>query len=145
VTVTPGRAREVEQLLGILTSWSRQRPDVVALALVGSWARGDARMDSDVDLIVLTVDPDADVDATDRIPGLVEGALILSRDWGSITERRVLLPSGLEVELGIGPSSWASTDPVDPGTARVVREGFRVLYDPMGLLVELAEVCGETG
>ena len=46
-------------------------------------------------------------------------------------------PSGLEVEVGIAAPSWAATDPVDPGTRRVVEEGMRIIYDPEELLTRL--------
>ena len=50
------RADEVRLLLATLREWAEGRPDVVAVVLVGSWARGDARMDSDVDVELLTED-----------------------------------------------------------------------------------------
>jgi len=54
------------------------------------------------------------------------------QQWGAIAERRIVLPSGLEVEVGIGPLSWAQIDPVDAGTRRVVTDGCRILHDPDG-------------
>jgi len=53
--------------------------------------------------------------------------LIRSRTWGPVRERRFRLASGLIVELGIAPSSWAEI-PLDAGTRRVLRDGHRVLY-----------------
>src|SRR5690606_1092785 len=47
-----------------------------------------------------------------------------------------------EVELGLADPAWAATDPVDPGTARVVGDGFLVLHDPAGALAALADVVG---
>jgi hypothetical protein len=52
-------------------------------------------------------------------------------------ERRVQLASGLLVEYGFAPLTWADVSPVDEGTARVVADGFSVLYDPVGLLTRL--------
>ena len=116
-----------------MSDWARGREDVAAVALVGSWARGTAREDSDVDLVVLT-----DTDDEGWIGELVPGAELVRRgNWGAIEERRVRLPSGLEVEIGIGRPSWASTDPLDDGTRRVVEAGFRPLHDPRGLLAAL--------
>ena len=59
-----------------------------------------------------------------------------------MTERRFALPSGLEVEFGVAPPSWAATDPVDEGTRRVVTDGALVLYDPKGILARLLDACG---
>ena len=57
--VTEERRTCVEQFLARVCAWSLQRPDVVAVALVGSWACGHPGMDSDVDLVVLTTDKPA--------------------------------------------------------------------------------------
>jgi predicted nucleotidyltransferase len=132
---------EVDRLLEQTTAWARRRPDVDAVALVGSWARGDPRPDSDVDLVLLTNTPETYAEREDWIADLGANAVVTTRSWGAITERRLLLPSGLEVEVGVGLPSWADTDPLDPGTKRVVVEGFRILHDPHGLLAALARAC----
>ncbi|WP_169064330.1 nucleotidyltransferase domain-containing protein [Geodermatophilus dictyosporus] len=51
------REDEVGSVLRYLTSWPRRRSDVRALAIVGSWARGTPRQDSDVDVLLLTDSP----------------------------------------------------------------------------------------
>jgi hypothetical protein len=38
----------VRALLATLRGWAQGRPDIVAVGLAGSWAHGEARMDSDV-------------------------------------------------------------------------------------------------
>lgn len=136
------RRREVERLLERATAWAEARDDVMALALVGSWARDDAHAGSDVDLIVLTTARAAYAERVDWIDGLAPGATLdRTAEWGTILERRLLLPSGLDVEVGVGPPSWAETSPVDPGTRRVVRDGLRALHDPGGLLAALVSAC----
>lgn len=64
-----------------------------------------------------------------------------TEQWGPLTERRFVLPSGLEVEVGVASPSWVTTDPVDPGTRSVVEGGMSILYDPEGLLVRLVDAC----
>jgi hypothetical protein len=59
------------------------------------------------------------------------------QSWGAVTEHRLLLVSGLEVELNLASPDWAAVEPVDPGTARIVRDGARILHDPQGLLAML--------
>jgi 8-oxo-dGTP pyrophosphatase MutT (NUDIX family) len=44
----------VESILAGITCWAASRRDLCAVALVGSWARGAARDDSDIDLVLLT-------------------------------------------------------------------------------------------
>ena len=136
------RRREVESVLERAATWAARRDDVHAVALVGSWARDAARRESDVDLVVLTAVPDAYTEREDWIEELAPGAaLVRTGDWVAIVERRLLLPSGLEVEVGFGRPSWAATSPVDPGTRRVVEDGLRAVYDPQGLLGALVSAC----
>ena len=142
--VTEERTNEVRTLLATLRSWAQGRPDIVAIGLAGSWARGNARMDSDVDVVLLT---------EDQVPYLEDDAwvyemggvgLVWTRRWGPVTERRFALPSGLEVELGVASPSWAATDPVDEGTRRVVADGAWVLYNPKRILAGLLDACGRS-
>jgi uncharacterized protein len=55
-----------------------------------------------------------------------------------------VLRSGLAVEFGFVPPNWASVDPADPGTARVVRDGCSPLVDPEGALARLSAAVGGT-
>jgi len=69
------REPEVRELLHDLVVWCSQRADVQAVALVGSWARDDARYDSDVDVVLLK---------TDR------GRYLATDDWLSHSAQRSL-------------------------------------------------------
>jgi predicted nucleotidyltransferase len=132
------RADEVQAVLRQLTDWARRRPDVRALALVGSWARGTPHDESDVDVVLLTDSPESYVRREDWLAEVGGVHLVRTRNWGGVTERRFALQSGLEVELGVGTPGWASVDPLDEGTRGVVSDGMRVLHDPDGLLASLA-------
>lgn len=59
--------------------------------------------------------------------------------WGPLTERRFVLPSRLEVEMGVASPWWAATDPVDPGARKVVEDGISIVYDPGGVLARLLD------
>lgn len=129
--VTDDRLNEYATVTTLIARWARGQDDVVGVAVVGSWARGAVRMDSDIDIVVLTNKRARYLDDDRWVAmALVEPAEIVRRqDWGPLTERRVRLSSGLEVEFGFALPSWARTDPVDPGTASVVRAGCRPLVD----------------
>lgn len=137
-----GRRREVARLLVDIGGWAALRPDVEGVALVGSHARGAERMASDVDLAVLTprfADLAAD---PDWFPALRPGArLVRTATWGPLVERRYRLRSGLLVEVGLAHPDWAAV-PLDPGTARVLGDGHRILHDPDGLLARAAAALG---
>ncbi len=139
--VTGERANEVRNLLERVRMWAEARSDVVAVGMAGSWARGDARMDSDVDLVILTHEPRGYVEGETWIQTFGGLRIVRTQAWGPMTERRFVLSSGLEVEAGIVPPSWAATDPVDPELPPIIRDGFRILYDPEERLARLLEAC----
>lgn len=137
--VTSGRKREVERLVDAIASWAGTRADVRAVALVGSWARGAARMDSDVDVVVLTVDAANYVNVEKWAHDLGAVRVVRTHKWGVLTERRLAMSSGLEVDVGVVSPSWASTAPLDEGTSQVVASGLLPLHDPEGLLRALVD------
>ena len=102
-------------------------------------------MDSDLDVVVLTDDPAAYLETEDWVVGAVgeTGLPVRTRQWGVVTERRVRLSSGLEVEIGFAEVSWAATDPSDAGTVEVVQNGLVALFDPSNLLRDLAHAASK--
>jgi hypothetical protein len=140
VSATDSRRTEVEQLLESLLEWASARQDVRGLALVGSWACGTAHMDSDVDLVLMTLRVERYTESDAWVRDLGCETILRTTAWGTLTERRLCMPSGLEVELGVVPPYWAAVYPVDSGTRSVVEDGMRVLHDPDGLLRALARI-----
>jgi len=143
--VSETRLEEYRGIIARASTWSRSRSDIVAVGVVGSWARGVPRADSDVDIVVLTTDKAAYVESDEWAEAFLgEPAPVVRRaEWGALTERRLQLPSGFEVEMGFVAPSWAAADPVDPGTAAVVGDGGLLpVYDPDGILAKLAATAG---
>lgn len=138
--ISPERAAEIEDIIHRVTCWAIDLRDVVGLLLVGSCARNAARPDSDIDLVLLTADIARHTE-TAWTGELAIGELIRTQSWGAITERRFVTATGLEVEIGIGRPDWASVNPLDPGTRRVVTDGARILHDPTGILATLLRAC----
>jgi hypothetical protein len=110
---------------------------------VGSHARGTARPDSDFDLVLLVTAPEAfraetrwlcDIDWS-RLGA--QPARWVDEDYGALWSRRVWLELACEIEFGFAAPSWGETQPIDPGTRRVIADGCHILYDPLGLLSRL--------
>jgi hypothetical protein len=112
------------------------------MAVVGSWARGDAGSASDVDVVALVRDQEIYVEGNPLadVPGFGKATVTAARRWGPLIERRFRLADGLEVDLGFAALDWACTAPVDAGTARVARDGLLPLHDPDALLRDLLTV-----
>ena len=142
--ITQDRRTEVDRILGTASRWASGRRDVTALGLAGSWARGAERMSSDVDLVVLTTSPESYIQSEDWLSDFGDPPVVRTQEWGGmLTERRVRLDSGLEIEFGFTRPAWSAVDPVDAGTRRVVSDGMRPLYDPVSSLAMLiAEIRG---
>lgn len=133
-----GRGRQVGRLAADPVSWARAQPDVDAVVLVGSYARGTAGMASDVDLVMLVSRFEQLADDVAWFAALrPDSKLIRAKSWGVLLERRFRLRSGLQVELGLVSPTWAEL-PLDPGTRRVLSDGHRILYDPHALLSNAA-------
>ena len=48
----------IREFLASFVQWASVREDVQAIALVGSYARDEARDDSDIDFVILTSQPE---------------------------------------------------------------------------------------
>lgn len=131
---------QIREVLAAADSLRASVPGIFGMALVGSWARDAGGPESDVDLVVLTSRPDLLLESTSWFAIFGEGVLLVrSDDFGLIQERRLRRADGLEVEVGIGATEWAATDPPDESSARVVRDGMRIIYDPEKMLARFAE------
>ena len=96
-----------------------------------------ARPDSDLDIIAIVEDPMQYLKTSAWLERFGQVLSISREDWGGLQSRRVHYADGTEVEFGITVRSWASTDPIDPGTQQVVSNGMQILYDPETLLQSL--------
>ena len=124
------RARE---FLAGVQSWAESEAGIAAVALVGSHARGEATPGSDIDLILLAHDPASYLDPSTWIHAFGKPLRHEVEDWGIVTAIRVWYAGGPEVEFGVTSLGWGA-DPADEGTARVIRDGIRILYETGQLL-----------
>ena len=134
------RVAEYESVIAAVTRWAGSQTDIVAVGVVGSWARGNQHDGSDLDLVVLTPHTAAYAAGDGWIEKALGRAMPVVRraEWGVLTERRLKLPSGFEIEFGFVEPAWANTDPIDPGTAEVaINGGLLPVYDPEALLARL--------
>jgi len=127
----------IESTIEEVVAWVESRPDIVAVGLVGSYARGTARPDSDVDFVILAEDPNLHLDHREWVRQFGDPHTITQEDWGKVQSLRVFYADGLEIEFGLASPGWASVDPIDWGTREVVSGGLRILADSRNLLTTL--------
>ena len=78
-----------DRFFASVTAWAARRDDVYALALVGSYARGDARPDSDIDVVLIVADPARYLTDTSWVSAFGSETTCAVEDWGTMTSVRV--------------------------------------------------------
>ena len=132
-----------EAVIEAVAAWVRARDDVRALALVGSWARGNPRAASDVDLLVLSDCLEGyrrSREWMSEIDFARAGHSIKSSNdvsYGTAWSRHIQFHPAGEVELTFAPSAWASVAPIDEATRAIVSDAFRIIVDKDGGLARL--------
>jgi len=123
----------INRFLDEFAAWTCAQPDIVAVALVGSYARNAATATSDIDLVIITSQAGRylqDVAWTQQFGPVRQHQL---EDYGKVTSIRVWYADGREVEYGITDEGWAAL-PLDEGTRRVISDGMRVLFERESIL-----------
>ena len=96
---------DIRDFLDDFIAWASAHGDVQAIALVGSYARGAARDDSDIDLVVLTNQPQRYHEELKQIERFGTVKKYQTEDYGKLTSIRVWYQNGIEVEYGITVSA----------------------------------------
>jgi len=113
--------------------WSHKQNHILGLALVGSYACGLERPDSDVDFVIISDDAECLLQNDDWIERFGTVSKTQLEDYGLVQSRRVFYEDGVEAEFGLTGREWLRTDPVDGGTRWVLQFGYKVLDDKAGL------------
>lgn len=128
---------KINVFLEKIVVWGKENSDILGLCYVGSWARNTARADSDLDLVIITSNPKKYLSDRNWISKFGSIRNIKEEDWGLVKTLRVFYKNNLEVEFNIAAVKWASIDPIDPGTKKVILDGMKILYDPAKILLNL--------
>lgn len=133
-----------DELISKVAIWSQRDTRVMAAGLCGSYARGEARPDSDIDFCILTADPDSLLEDCSWIYGFGPDARIAGavEDYRLVQSIRVFYGT-TEAEFGVTHQAWAQL-PIDPETAQVINDGLRILYDPNDRLEEAVAFARST-
>jgi hypothetical protein len=124
---------KIDQFLNKVTNWASAQPDILALALIGSYARDAATDTSDVDLVLISTNPKQYL----QDPGWVHQFGVVEKQqveyYGLLTSIRVWYTDGREVEYGITDGRWSAI-PLDEGSQRVISDGMLVLFEQNHIL-----------
>jgi len=122
--------------------WAINEPFVEAIILVGSYARGTQKVDSDIDLVILTSNKQYYIDNTQILSafGLIDRSNI--EFYGECTSIRIWYKNGLEVEFGMVPLTWIDL-PLDCGTERTLSDGYKILVDKKKIFLPITSIIPE--
>ncbi|HQU85232.1 MAG TPA: nucleotidyltransferase domain-containing protein [Pyrinomonadaceae bacterium] len=116
---------------------SKYNERILASALIGSRARGDEHEDSDFDFLILTDDAQ-DFFKDDKFANSFHRwreSKVENSPLGKTL--RAFYKNGDVFEFIFVSASWADLDSIDEVKKRIVKEGFKILYDPDGKLEKL--------
>lgn len=121
----------LQNIIEALRQWAQKEISIESVILVGSWARGTNRPDSDMDLCILTARREGLL-AENHFPSLFGKVRRQQTEYyGACTSVRVWYEGGTEIEFGLVEPDWIAL-PLDEGTRRVLSDGYCVLYDWAG-------------
>jgi predicted nucleotidyltransferase len=123
----------INEFINKFSDWAQTQPDVAALALVGSYARNTATETSDIDLVMITGQPDKYLTDLSWIRHFGQVNRYQIEDYGKLTSVRVWYKDGSEIEYGITDKSWAAL-PLDAGTREVIEGGMRIIFEKENIL-----------
>ena len=118
----------MKRFISMLKEFSMKDKHIESVIIVGSYARGTNKEDSDLDLVIITSNKSEMVENLDFIREFGAFQKMQTEYYGACTSIRVWYESGLEVEFGIVEPSWISL-PLDNGTHKVLSDGYKVVVD----------------
>lgn len=111
-----------------IKKWAEYDENIRSVILVGSYARQEQKIDSDIDLCLLMRNPNTFIRDPFSLKRFGQIEKICEEDYGHVTSLRVFYDHDLEVEFGVTDIHWSKT-PLDQGTKKVLEDGYKVIID----------------
>lgn len=125
-----------QEFIDNFTSWAKNEENIQGVGLVGSHAKGTAKPDSDIDLMIIVKDKDCYIKNSDWMNNFGKVEKVKDENWGNVKTKRVFYTNGLEVEYNFDTKTWANL--LNEGTKRVVTDGMKILVDKEHILGAIA-------
>jgi arginine-tRNA-protein transferase len=137
------RKFEPEFTITLLELVTRRMPHVVASALFGSRAAGNARENSDYDVLILTDDVGhffSDDELQKSFHRLRETK---TERRGKFKILRAFYKNGDEFEFNFAPLALATSESIDASLRRIAANGIKIFHDPQGILENLQKAAAQ--
>ena len=133
--MTP-KQQQVHQFLIEFSQWAASQPGILAVALLGSYARNEATPASDVDLLIIASEPDTYIQDTRWAHYFGPISRQQFENYGKVTSLRVWYSGGPEIEYGFTDETWTVL-PLDEGTKKVISGGMQILSERRPVLSQM--------
>lgn len=131
-----------ESFIKQIKEWSINESFIDAMILIGSYARGTQKVDSDIDFVVLTSYKQHYIDNPKLFSVFGNIDRFDIEFYGECTSVRVWYKSGLEVEFGMVSLQWLDV-PLDAGTKRALSDGYKILMDKTNIFKPITSIIPE--
>lgn len=117
-----------EDFISELKEYAGNASHIESIIIVGSYARGTNKENSDLDVVIITSDKSGMIANQDYTQNFGEVNKQQTEYYGACTSVRAWYRDGKEVEFGIVEPSWISM-PLDSGTYKVLSDGYKIIID----------------
>lgn len=111
-----------------IIDWGNQDHDIDSIIVVGSYARGQQKPESDLDLVIITSNKAKFFQNHDFVAQFGKATKIQTEFYGAVTSVRATYEDSSEIEFSIADATWVEK-PLSASTSQVLRRGFKVLVD----------------
>ena len=118
----------LEEFLDGLKEYAESTSHIESVLIVGSYARGTNKENSDLDIVIITSNKSDMIIRQDFTQEFGEVYKQQTEYYGACTSIRAWYNDGKEVEFGIVEPSWISM-PLDSGTYKVLSDGYKIIID----------------
>ncbi len=134
-------ASAIKLILNKISIIAERNEDVLAVLLVGSYARNKQHEKSDIDIMIITTDDMKYFSDYKWINEIAEVSAVEKENWGIINTLR-FFSGKTEIELNICSTEWI-TLPLDPETERVLRDGYIIIFERNDSLLKIKKTIPE--
>lgn len=117
-----------EDFFNELKEYARNTSHIESIIIVGPYARGTNKENSDLDIVIITSNKSGMIANQDFTQDFGKVYKQQTEYYGACTSVRVWYRDGKEVEFGIVEPSWISM-PLDTGTYKILSDGYKIIKD----------------
>lgn len=118
----------LEKFFEELKEYAKNTSHIESIIVVGSYARGTNKENSDIDIVIITSNKTGMIADQKFVQKFGSVCKQQTEYYGACTSIRVWYKDGKEVEFGMVDPSWIAR-PLDCGTFKVLSDGYKIVID----------------